>query len=638
MDSEESQVISFTEFKLEPRHRRLLRDGRSIPLNARAFDLLFFLTQNSGRIVSKDEILNTVWKDQFVEESNLAVQISAIRRALGDETKAPRFLATIPGKGYQFIADVSSSVVPSRLKGLTANETPHVFEHPDDTPALDERETRRPISLKRGLILTAGVSAVLLIIGLLAYRSNFVGPRTQVKSLAVLPFTNAPGDFDSAYLGDGLAESVIFSLSRISDFRVMSRDSAFHYRADSIDAKQVGKELGVDAVLRGRVLRFGDSISISVELVSTGDDSVIWGEKFTRKMSDAVKLQVDIAQSITRELKVKLSALDEQRLNESQTENQEAYQLYLIGRYHLNRLTDDGFLKGRDSFKQATERDPNYGLAYAGLADSYNMLSGWGAMAPNDGYPLAKAAALRALELDETLTEAHTSLGVVELFYDADWAGAEKELLRAIEINPSNSDAHMMYGHELMLKGRFDEARKFMTRAIEIDPLSIVKIVSLGNISYFERDQSKALETYQKAVSMDPNSGLAHWSLGNALLQAHRIDEAIAEYQKSIPLSGDSPDEPASLAFAFAISGNREGARKIIDDLSVDRGNTYVPQSLIASIYGALGETDKAFELLELAFRERDSLLVYLNVDPMFDPIRSDPRFPVLLKRVGFPQ
>jgi tetratricopeptide (TPR) repeat protein len=230
--------------------------------------------------------------------------------------------------------------------------------------------------------------------------------------------------------------------------------------------------------------------------------------------------------------------------------------------------------------------------------------------------------------------EAHAALGIVKLFYDADWNGAEKELQRAIEINPSYADAIMMYGHELMLEGRFNEAHTFMARAKDLDPLSIIKVVSSGNVFYFQRNHASAIETYQKAVSMDPNSGLAHWSLGNALLQAHRMDESIAEYQKSIPLSGDSPDEPASLAYAFAVAGKSIEARGIVDDLG-KRGNTFVPRSLIASVYGALGEKDKAFDLLEQAFFERDSLLVYLKVDPIFDPLRSDPRFPILIKRIG---
>lgn len=623
MESEGSQQIRFGEFELDPRRRRLSREGKTVSLNPKAFDLLVFLVQNGGRVISKDEILSDIWKDQFVEESNLAVQISSLRKALGDQTNKSRFLATIPGKGYQFIADVSY-VGAAAETIATEPSSVDVLQPPSIKPS------------RRGTILVVVVSAaVLLIAGYFAVQFFLIGDRDEVRSVAVLPFVNQTVSPSPEYLGDGLAEGIIFSLSRIPGLRVMSRDSAFRYRDNPIDAKQVGTELGVQALLTGRISQIGEALSIQVELVSTTDSSVIWAGEFTRKLSEAEKLRVDVAASITRELEIKLTPPDEQSLHKNQSEVFEAYELYLIGRYHLNRSTDDGFFKGRDSFRLAIEKDPNYALAHAGLADAYNLLCGWGAVAPNEGYPLAKAAAVRALELDETLAEAHVSLGVVRLFYDADWVGAERDLRRAIEINPNYSDAHWMYGYRLMLTGRFDEAEPFLKRGVDLDPLSIVKVVSYGGLFYFQRDQKKAIDAYQKALDLDPNSGLAHWAIGNALLQSGRIDDAISEYQKAIPLSGDSPDEPASLAFAYAVKGNQTEARKIVEDLRARTRRGYIPPSLIASIYGALGEKDIAFDLLEQAFRERDSTLVYLKIDPMFDPLRDDPRFAALLTRIG---
>ena len=618
MEAGNYRKITFGDFELDPRSRRLLRANQAIPLNAKALDLLLFLASNSGRVVSKDETLKAVWPDQVVEESNLAVQISAIRKALGDQKEEPRFLVTIPGKGYQFVAEVLVSEQPAKSGA----------KHEDPEQASAKQASR---SSKRLLIIAAVV--VLLVSTVLAGRFVFWPSKSSAQSIAVLPFGNQTGGVTADYLADGLPESLISSLSRIRGLKVMSRESSFRYRGQT-DAKTVGKDLGVEAILMGRIVQFGDSVSIRAELVSTNDNSLVWSKQFTRSLSDFDQLQIDIAQSITSELKIKLTDPDKELLGKDQTENPEAYQLYLIGRYHLNQLTDDGFLKARDNFRKATEIDPKYAMAHAGLANAYNMLCGWGALAPNEGYPLAKASALKALELNETLAEAHAALGIVKLFYDADWRGAEKELQRAIEINPSYADALMMYGHQLMLEGRFDEAHTFAARAKELDPLSLIKIISSGNVFYFQRNHASAIEIYQKAVSMDPNSGLAHWSLGNALLQADRIDESIAEYQKSIPLSGRSPDEPASLAYAFAIAKKPSEARKIIEDLRA-RGNSYIPTALIASVYGALGENDRAFELLEQAFRERDALLVYLKVDPMFDPLRRDPRFPILLKRIG---
>ena len=618
MEAGDYRKITFGEFELDPRSRRLSKSNQAIPLNAKALDLLLFLASNSGRVVSKDETLKAVWPEQVVEESNLAVQISAIRKALGDQKGEPQFLVTIPGKGYQFVAEVLVSDDPAK-SGIKSEDT-------------EAAQTIQASRLSRPLLII-GVAAVLLLAAVLVVRFVFWSPHNSAQSIAVLPFGNQTGGATADYLADGLPESLISSLSRIPGLKVMSRESSFRYRGHT-DAKTVGKDLGVEAILMGRIVQFGDSVSIRTELVSTNDNSVVWSKQFTRRLSDFDKLQIDIAQSITGELKIKLTEPDKELLGKDQTENSEAYQLYLIGRYHLNQLTDDGFLKARDNFRKATEIDPKYAMAHAGLADAYNTLCGWGALAPNEGYPLAKASAVKALELDETLAEAHAALGIVKLFYDADWRGAEKELQRAIEINPSYADALMMYGHQLMLEGRFDEAHTFAARAKELDPLSLIKIISSGNVFYFQRDYARAIEIYQKAVSMDPNSGLAHWSLGNALLQAHRIEESIAEYQKSIPLSGHSPDEPASLAYAFAVRRKPGEARKIIEDLG-ERGNRYIPIALIASVYGALGEKDRAFELLEQAFRERDSLLVYLKVEPMFDPLRSDPRFPILVKRIG---
>ena len=624
MNGEESQSYSFAEFTLDPRRRRLLRDETQIPLNAKAFDLLYFLARNSGRVITKEEILNSVWKDQFVEEANLTVQVSSIRKALGDQSADPRYLVTIPGKGYQFVADVVPAYDPDRPP------------NPEPAEVDDERQNEvRPFA-KQWIAISALAIALLLVAGFAAFRYFAPADELPFKSVAVLPFEDqADGGSSEGYLADGLAESVIFSLSRMPNLRVMSRDSVFGFRGEKADAKRIGEELDVQTVLRGRFLRSGDSISVSTELVATKDNSVIWGERFTRKMTDLERLQGDIAQSVARGLRIKLTSADALQLSKHQTDNYEAYQLYLIGRHHLNRSTDDGFAKGRDSFRQAIEKDSNFALAYAGLADAYSMLAGWGSMAPNEGYPLAKSAALRALELDETLAEAHTSLASAKLFYDADWAGAEQSLRRAIEINPNHSDAHMMYGYELTLQGRFIDAKPYLERSIELDPLSIVKKVSLGNAFYYERDSASAIDIYEQSLHMDPNSGLAHWALGNALLQAGRTGEAIAEYEKAIPLSGDSPDEVASLAFAYAVAGRKDDAIRMIGDLKKRSSRAYTPTALIASVYGALGDRDTAFEFLEQAFRERDSLLVYLKVEPSFDPLRTDPRFAKLITRIG---
>ncbi len=634
MDDEKDHIICFKEFELHARRRSFLRSGKSVPLTAKALDLLLFLAKNAGRVISKEEIMDVVWKDQFVEETNLAVQISALRKALGDRVSDPRYLATIPGRGYQFIADVS-------IKDPSSDEEAEIFvanaaDHDSSKEFAAEENRRGRSKLIPRYVAVVVAAAVLTSIAVTFFLGReYFSPEETINSIAVLPFANQTGDPASDYLSDGLAESVIFSLSRMPYLRVMSRDSSFRYRDAAVDARTVGSELKVQAILTGRIVQVGDSISARAELVSTVDNSIVWGEQFTRELADIEKLQIDIARSIVRELRVKLADSDERILERNQTEDHEAFQLYLTGRYHLNRLTDDGFFKGRDSFRAAIAKDPDYALAHSGLADAFNLLSGWGAIAPNDGFPLAKASAARALELGDDLAEAHTQMGIVKLFYDLNWEESEKEFTRAIRINPSYSDAHHMYAYSLMLQGRFEEAKISAGKAIDLDPLSAYKMVTIGNIFTFERNNEEAISQYKKALEMDPNSGLARWSLGNAYLHDRQLPEAIREFETAIRLSGNSPDEPASLAVAYALSGNAFEARRIIDDLSRRSEKGYVSPALFAIIYGALGERDKAFEYLEKAARERDPLLAFLKIDPYFDPLRSDPRFAELMKRVG---
>ena len=636
MNGEPPQTISFSEFELDRALRQLRRNGEPLPLHAKTFDLLTFLLERNGQVVTKDEILETVWAGQFVEEANLSVQISALRKALGEKRDAPRFLVTVPGKGYKFVADVNSNeeIVIEKHK----LERVIVDEEIEELQSADAKQLTRGKPQSRQAIFAFAGLALLILVGFAGFRYFSNSPKAQINSLAVLPFVNQNNDANTEYLSDGLAESVIHSLSQLPNLRVMSRNSAFRYKGNEIDAKNIGKELNVQAILTGRIVQVGDNLSVSAELVSTSDNSVIWGERFTRKMSDVEKLQTDIAQSISQKLRLKLSGSDERRLKSSQTENSEAYQLYLLGRYHLNKLTDDGFWKGRDYFQQAIDKDPNYAAAYAGLAEAYNRLSGYNVLSSNEGFPKARQAAQKALELDDQLAEAHATLGAVKHFYDWDFAGAEKEFKRAIEINPSNAEAHQMYSYYLSAMGRFDESLTEMRRAQELDPLSIEKIIGVGEIFHFQRQHDQAIEQYQKALEMDPNSGFAHWALGNAYVSKEMYTEAIAEYQKSIPLSGDSPDEPASLAYAYALSGRRKEALQIIDDLQQRSQHRYISPTIIAFIYAGLGEKEQAFEWLEKAYQRRDFLLVLLKVEPMFERLRSDPRFPDLVQRVGLPQ
>ena len=633
IDGRESEAISFAEFDLDASRRRLSRNGEALAINAKTFDLLTFLIENNGRVVSKDEILDAVWPDQFVEEANLSVQISALRKALGEKKETPRFLITIPGKGYKFVAGLhwpqdDLIIETHKYERIVVHE--EVDEAPDPHIAmLSGKNSRYGISvgLLAGLLL-------LSVAGLVWYRYYFAAPAAEVKSLAVLPFANQNPAPETEYLSEGLAESVIGSLSRLPGLRVISRNSAFRYGGNEIDAKRIGGELGVQAILTGRITQIGDAVSISTELISTVDDSVIWADRFTRPAADMERLQADVARAISQKLQLKLSG--SARVDRAAA-SPEVYQLYLLGRYHIGKLTDDGFYKGRDHFQKAIEKDPDYAPAYAGLAETYNRLSAFNVVPPNEGYMKARPLAIRALSLDDQLAEAHAALGTVNHFYDWDWASAEAEFKRAIEISPNNSDTRLLYGYHLASMRRFDEAQAEMKLAQELDPLSLEKIVGVGDVFYFRHRFDDALAQYEKIIDMDANSGFGHWAVGNVYVQKAMYAEAVEKYKKAIPLSGKSPDESATLAYAYALMGNRREAMKIVEELKKRSELAHIPPSIIAFVYAGLDEKDEAFLWLEKAYERRDFLIGTLNVEPLFDKLRDDPRLDDMVRRVGLP-
>ncbi len=632
MSELESHRIVFAEFELDTARRKLYRDGRSVTLYSKTFDLLEFLAEKSGTVITKNDILNRVWAGQFVEEANLSVQISALRKALGESKDAPRFIVTIPGTGYKFVADVHN---PGDTPDQESRELAARDEEINKLAAGRIGESR---SDQRYALFAAAGLGLLILFGLAAYRYFSDDQEKRIDSIAVLPFVSQNLNSGNEYLADGLAESVIYSLSGLPELRVMSRNSTFRYRGSEADAKSIGLELNVQAILTGRVVQQNDNLSVSAELVSANDNSVIWGEQFTRKMSDLERLQTEIAEAFSQKLRPKVINTGIYPADRPQLDNPETYRLYLLGRYHLNRLTDDDFRKAADYFQQVIARQPNYAPAYAGLAESHHRLSGYNAVSPHHGFPKAREAALKALELDPTLAEAHATLAAVKHLYDWDWPAAEAEFMRAIELNPNSSDTRQTYGFYLSTLGRFDEAIAEIRRAQELDPLSIEKIAGLGEVHYLRRNYDQAIEHYHKVLDMEPNSGFAHWATGRALLANGKYEEAIAAFRQSIPLSGDSPDERAELARAYARMGRQEDAVKIVDELKRMSESRYVAPVSIASIYGELGNPDLAFTWFDKAVADKDFLLVLLKVDPMFDNVRADARFAVILRRVGLPE
>ncbi len=458
---------------------------------------------------------------------------------------------------------------------------------------------------------------------------------TSIRSMAVLPFKPLVPSSRDESLEMGMADTLIHRLSNIRQLTVRPLSAVRQYARLEQDAVAAGREQKVDAVLDGNIQRAGEKIRVTVRLVRVADGGEMWSEQFDENLKDIFALQDSVSEKVARQLAVTLTVEERELLTKRHTGDVEAYRLYMSARYHLNRLTDDGFRKALDYFQGAVERDPDYALAHAGLADAFNALGGFNALPPKESFPKAKQAALKALELDEHLAEAHISLANVEFFYYWNPLGAEDNFQSALKINPSSSDSHQMYGFYLAARGRFDEALGEMQRAQELEPVSIVGITGMGEVFHLARRHDEAIAVFRKALEMDPNFGFAYWGLGRAYTEKGMYDEAIVAFQKAIPLSGDSPDEPADLARAYARSGRQAKARVIIGELKEQSKKRYVGSTTFASIYGALGEKDEAFVWLEKAYQARSDTLLYLMVDPMYDNLRSDPRFSDLVRRLN---
>ena len=485
----------------------------------------------------------------------------------------------------------------------------------------------------RAAIVIAAVVMVTLLGGAgWLYRSR-LGGAEPINSLAVLPFVNGSGDPNMEYLSDGITESLINSLSQLPKLEVKSHDSAFHYKGKDPDAETVGRELGVRAVFKGRVTLLGANLAISAELIDARNNDHIWGQQYNRKISDIFELQGDIAKEITAALRTRLSGEDEKRLAKNYTANPEAYQDYLKGRYWWNKRSEEGLNKGIEYFQLAIVKDPNYGLAYSGLADSYNIIAGFSFVSPKEVYPRAKEAALKALEIDDTLAEAHASLAWTKAFYDWEWSGAEREFQRAIELNPSYADAYLMYGAALRKMGRVEEAVAEYQRAEELDPLSLSSGTFLGITFYEGRQYDRAIEQEGKTLELDPKFPNANAFLGYAYTQKSMHKEAIAEFEKALLVSPGNTRTLSGLGYAYAVAGRRAEAQKVLNQLTELSKEKYVDAEGMAEIYTGLGQKDRAFEWLEKALEEH--AVGDIKAWPDFDPLRSDPRFAGLLRRMN---
>jgi serine/threonine protein kinase/tetratricopeptide (TPR) repeat protein len=506
---------------------------------------------------------------------------------------------------------------------------------------LDERTVKKiaaqPTSRFRRLTFAAIGVALLTLIGVGVYQ---VGWGSQaMDSLAVLPFLNESGDPNMDYLSEGITESLISSLSQLPRLRVMARSTVFRYKGKDIDPQKVGHDLHVQATVTGRVQQRGDTLIIAAEMVDVERGSQLWGGQYSRKLADIFSIQEDISREISEKLRLRLTGEEQKRLTRRYTENPEAYQAYLKGRYYWNKRTVEGFKKGLEYFQQAIEQDPSYALAYAGLADSYNLLGlyVYHGFPPKESYPRAKAAAVHALQIDDTFAEPHTSLAWVKFRFDWDWPGAESEFKRAIELNPRYPTAHHWYAYYLAGVGRLDEARAAIQKAQELDPLSLIINATVAQVLYYSHEYDRAIEQLRKTLEIDPNFAHAHRLLGESYREKAMVGEAIAEMQKAVTLSGGNRAYYlGQLGNAYAVSGRRAEALKILNELMELSRQKYISPTIFAIVYIGLGEKDQVFAWLEKAYEERSGMPTEFMVEPIFDSLRSDHRFQELLRRMKF--
>ena len=640
------------DYRLEPDKRLLSRDGQPVHLTSKPFQVLLCLIEHRDRVVSRAELLDRFWDGKDVYDDTLRKCVGAIRKALDDHSENPRFIRTCYSEGYRYIGPVEEQTAhgePSIIEIERTRGVKIVVEEEEIQNALPEAEQvwavpspakTSPLTgqerFRWAVALAVVLAVALTTIALILYRSRANRAQIQpppIRSLAVLPLKNLTGDPAQEYFSDGVTESLITELAKINGLKVISRGSVFTFKDKEIDPRDVGQRLGVIAVLEGSVRKSGDAVRVEVRLVSAEDGRVLWvGDSYNLALRDILRVQDEIGCRVAAELKVKLCG--EGEIQRRYTENVEAYKAYLKGRYFLNKRTPEGITKGTEYFQQAIAIDPNYALAYAGLADSYGTALWFMSLPPNQVMTKWKEEAARALELDDTLAEAHVAMAS---FYGNSWdlMNAVRESERAIELNPGNADVHHNYAYVLQAMGRSDEAIAEIKRAWELDPLNIVMNVDVGEVLLYARRYDEAIEALTHALEMDPNRGNAHYDLAQAYEQKGMYPDAVAEYLQGFSISKNR-EKIAALREAYAAAGMRGFWQKRLEQYKERSKQGYVEPTGIAVMYARLGEKDQALEWLEKAYQERSPNLAGLKGwPPALDPLRSDPRFADLVRRVG---
>ncbi len=641
VDPQEPHIYAFGNFCLDVSKRLLFRGGEPISLTPKVFDTLLCLVEHNGNVLSKDDLMSAVWPDTVVEENNLGQNISKLRSVLGESPSDHRWIVTLPGRGYRFVADVtlraSGREIASRDAG-PPGPVPEENVSTTATPSLPRQASRGLTSRFRRLVL-AGLLAGALTIGAAYFlRSrNTPSAHPTVESIAVLPFKPLVPESRDEALELGMADTLITKLSNSTTLIVRPISSVRRYGGVEQDPVAAGRELAVDAVLDGTIQRWGNRIRVAARLVSVRDNKTLWADQFDRAFGDIFDVQDSISERAAAELLPRLTGEQKEALAKRYTANAEAYELYLKGRFFWNKRTPEATAKAAEYFQHALEQDPTYALAYAGVADCYRTLPIMSDAPSRDAFPKAKQAALKALEIDNNLAEAHSALAYVEYFFEWDWTAAEKEFRRAIEINPNYALAHLGYAHLLSTLGRHGEALAEINWATKLDPLSPFVGTIKGQILFHAHRYSEAIEEVNKAMEIEPNFWIGQIVLGRSYERLGLYEEAIKSLRMAAQSSGGVTEATSLAGYVYAVSGQRKEAERALETLRVRLQTRYVPPYNFALLYQGLGNSDDALEWLDKAYEQRDVHIVFLPVDSKWDALRNNPHFIDLTKRLNLP-
>jgi TolB-like protein/DNA-binding winged helix-turn-helix (wHTH) protein/Tfp pilus assembly protein PilF len=620
----------------------LRKHGLRIRLQEQPFQVLAMLLRRAGQVVTREELQKKLWPaDTFVDfDHGLNKAVNKIRDALGDSAESPRFVETVARRGYRFLAEVkgaddiavrSPEFAPAQL-AASHPPAPQTGDRAEfvDAAAMPQRRLP-PLAWKIWAFVLLAVIAAFA-----AWKNHSRNrPTSAIHSLAVLPLESLSNDASQDYFADGMTDELISDLGQISALRVISRTSVMAYKHARKPLPQIARELNVDAIVEGTVLRSGDQVRITAQLIDAAADKHLWSQSYEGELKDTLALQNQVARAVAEQIRINLNPLEQAALKSAKVVNPQAYESFLKGRYFWNKRTPDSLKVALAYFNQAIEEDPTYAQAYSGLADTYALLGDWqyGVMTPKEALPKAKAAAIKALQLDSTLSEAHNSLA---FSFDWDLESAGKEFQRAIELNPGYATAHHWYAWHLSLLGQYDQAIEEMRKAKNLDPLSLIINADLAELLVIAHFYDESIIQSRKTIEMDPNFALAHNQLAQAYLQKHMNGEAIAELQKAVELSAGCPTCIANLARAYAASGRTSDAVKLLSELKNHSNGGYSDAAEVSMVYAALGDKDQAMHWLEIGYEQRFNPGVLQR--PGFDPLRSDPRFQDLVRRIGFPR